>query len=299
MKFLMVFNLINILFMSNNMAEMFNFPKEVDGWQLEDNAPEIYTPETLYDYIDGNAEVYISLGVREVLVYRYKKPTNEEIVIDIFDMGSSSSAYGAYHNDIRDLPGLDIGVESELMSNSLTFWKDKYFVVITGIGESKDIKDDIIKLGKFVDSKISNKGEPPFIATLLPQKGLVKSQIHYFKNYDLLKVRFYLSEEDPFLMKEGCEGIVARYKLSKENEDFFIFIVKYPSEKDTTDAIQKLKKLCTETSNHTQGYTKSLSNRNSSFFAINNYLILILDFKDENVIEKYKKELIALLSKRR
>ncbi|MCX8065520.1 MAG: hypothetical protein N3G21_10165 [Candidatus Hydrogenedentes bacterium] len=296
----MLFIIFTLAFMNINSANIFNLPKEINEWKLEANTPERFTPETLYDYIDGNAEVYKSLGVNEVFVYRYHnldKSDKEEIIVDIFDMNSSSSAYGAYHNDIRDLPSADIGAESEIMSNSLTFWKDKYFVVITGIGESENIKQTIIAIGKYIDSKIPNKGDPPHIINLLPKEGLISSQIHYFKNYDLLKVRFYLSEEDPFQLKDGCEGIVARYKLPEKSEDFLIFIISYTSEKDTTNALSKLKELCSVTTED-QGFTKSLSKRNSLFFSMKNYLVLFLDFKDRNIVKKYKQEIIALSNKR-
>lgn len=275
-----------------------NLPQEIDGWRLAKTTPEKYNTENLFDYIDGNAEVYIALGVQEVLVYRYKNPNNEEIIVDIFNMGTSSSAFGAYHNDIRDLPSANIGTESESMSNSLTFWKDKYFIVITGMGESENMKKTIIKIGKIIDESIPCKGTPPHIVNLLPNEGLVKSEIHYFKNYDLLKVRFYLSDEDPFLLKENCEGIVARYKIPQANEDFLLFIISYPSKKDTTQALKKLKEICSKESPNL-GYSRHLSKRNSYFFTIKKYLILIVDFKDENVVKTYTNKISALVNKRR
>ncbi len=296
----MIILLLTLPILNSNMTNIndsFNLPQEIHGWYLENPTPDLYNAENLYDYIDGNAEVYRALGVKQVLVYRYKKNNKEEIVVDIFDMGSSASAYGAYHNDIRDLPDANIGAESELMSNSLTFWKDKYFIVITGIGESDDMKKTIIEIGKIIDKKIPNKGEPPNIVNLLPKEGLVKSEIHYFKNYDLLKVRFYLSDEDPFQLKDNCEGIVARYKIHHTNEDFLIFLINYPSKDDTTAVLKKLKELCEKKASN-KGFTKSLSQRNTSFFAINNYIVLLVDFKNENIVETYKQKISALITTR-
>ncbi len=283
---------------ATNLENTLNLPQQINGWQLETPSPKKYNAENLFDYIDGNAEVYRALGVQEVLVYRYKNTIKEEIIIDIFDMGSSASAYGAYHNDIRDLPDANIGNESELMSNSLTFWKDKYFIVITGIGESENMKQTILKIGKHIDEKIPNKGEPPHLIYLLPEEGLVKSEIYYFKNYDLLKVRFYLSDYDPFELKENCEGLVARYKLSNNNENFILFLVSYPSEKDAKKALKNLKELSTK-EYPDQGYTKNLSHRNTFFFTVNNYLVLIVDFNDKNVVKTYKEKILALMNKRR
>ena len=36
-------------------------PGDIEGWTLREPV-KVYTPETLYDYIDGGAELYLSYG---------------------------------------------------------------------------------------------------------------------------------------------------------------------------------------------------------------------------------------------
>lgn len=55
-----------------------------------------YKQETLYEYVDGGAELYISYGFREGLKRKYSKPDQPDILIEIFDMGSSINTHGIF-----------------------------------------------------------------------------------------------------------------------------------------------------------------------------------------------------------
>ena len=60
------------------------------------------TADTLFDFIDGGAEVYRSFNVQRVVSRRYGRTGAPDLMADLFDMGSSRDAFGAYHHDIRD-----------------------------------------------------------------------------------------------------------------------------------------------------------------------------------------------------
>ncbi len=192
----------------------FSFPQKVNQWTLENSEPTRYNADTLFDYIDGNAEVYRSLGVKEVYAYHWSNPEGVEILLDIFDMGDSASAYGAYHHDIRDQKDIGLGAESEGMNNSLAFWKDRYFISIVGMGDSPELIQTVMELGKIVDQQIPDKGEKPEIANLLPEEGLVKSHIHYFRDYNLLKVHYYITDENILELDQSTEGIFYPNRMS-------------------------------------------------------------------------------------
>ena len=71
------------------------FPSTVLGWTLS-AAVDSYTPENLYEYIDGASELYISYGFTKLISRKYEKLGQPEIVVDFFDMCSSDNAFGIF-----------------------------------------------------------------------------------------------------------------------------------------------------------------------------------------------------------
>src|SRR5512142_332007 len=67
-------------------------PKKVLDWTAS-GPDETYDRETLYDYMDGGAEVYLAFDFREVFVRKYADPAGDEIVLDSYDMGSTAEAF--------------------------------------------------------------------------------------------------------------------------------------------------------------------------------------------------------------
>jgi len=51
----------------------------IDGWKLTED-PKIYSPETLFEYIDGAAEAYLGYDFQQLLVSNYDKEGTESSV---------------------------------------------------------------------------------------------------------------------------------------------------------------------------------------------------------------------------
>ncbi|MGC8738890.1 MAG: DUF6599 family protein [Candidatus Hydrogenedens sp.] len=272
---------------------VFSFPENVNQWKLEKTNPDRYDSETLYDYIDGNAEVYRSLGVREVLAYRWSNPQQVEIFMDIFDMGNSALAYGAYHHDIRDQKDVGLGVESEGMNNSLAFWKDRYFISIVGMGDSPEINQTVMELGKIIDHQIPKKGNPPEIIHLLPEKGQVKSHVHYFKDYDLLKVHFFITDENILQLGKDTEGILVRYFLPEQDERFQIILVRYKDKKKALLVGQNFKNFIDKSEKEMgkEERSKKFGFNSILIHSRDKYLILIIDWKKRETADLYVKDI--------
>jgi hypothetical protein len=185
-------------------------PAEAGGWRTE--GPDgLYSPETLYDLIDGGAEVYLALNVGAVLSRRYHREGHPPIIADIFDMGSAADAFGAYRHDMREGEDAGIGRESEIIGGTLYFWKDRYFVSIIPLGDSTDIRAAVLDMGRATAGKITKEGEIPEIVSHLPEKGLKKEQVHYFHDWTLLSTHIDLGEENLLGLDRGTEGVLARY----------------------------------------------------------------------------------------
>jgi len=86
-------------------------PKQVLDWKAS-GPDQVFDRKTLYDYMDGGAEVYLAFDFREVFVRKYADTQENEIVLDVYDMGSSAEAFGIFSCDRQD-PEAGIGQGSE------------------------------------------------------------------------------------------------------------------------------------------------------------------------------------------
>jgi hypothetical protein len=101
-----------------------------------------YTPENLYRYINGEAELYLPYGFKKAATVRYVKaatpsggPQENGMVVNIFEMGSPLDAFGIYSNyRSSTLPQMKVGADGFLDETELMFYQDRYFVQIETSG---------------------------------------------------------------------------------------------------------------------------------------------------------------------
>jgi len=209
---------------ANDLAKL--LPAEVDGWKPK-GKDGYFDHNTLFSLINGGAEVYRALNVKKVVDRRYQKEDGPDIIVDVFDMGSSKDAFGAFHIDIREEKDVGVGHESEYQGGSLYFWKDRYFVSVVALKETGASKRAVIAFGKAIAEKIPRKGKKPGLVGRLPQKGLVKSQVHYFHDWEGLNRLYFLADENLLGLSRDTEGLLARYRPSG-----VLVLIRYPHEKD-------------------------------------------------------------------
>ncbi|MBT8333911.1 MAG: hypothetical protein KJP19_05705, partial [Deltaproteobacteria bacterium] len=70
-------------------------PETLEQWSKSSDFA-VYDAENLYVYINGGAELYISYQFINLISQPYVNEEDDEIKIDIFDMGSSQNAYGIF-----------------------------------------------------------------------------------------------------------------------------------------------------------------------------------------------------------
>lgn len=208
-------------------------PEEINGW-VKFGQDEIYDRETLYDYMNGGAEVYLAFDFQKVFVRKYTGPDNNEVSLDIYDMGSSSEAFGIFSCDRED-EEIGIGQGSEYGPGLLRFWKDKYFISIMAMGNEEQAESVMVELAKSIDRLIPKKGSEPEILYMLPEKGLKKDRISYFHSAVNLNNRFYIASENILQLTEKTDCIFAEYDENGEVLGFLL-VVRYETEKKAQTA---------------------------------------------------------------
>ena len=149
-----------ILFAGGNVTDFGqSIPKKIMGWGAA-GRDTVYDRKTLFDYMDGGAEVYLAFDFKQVFVRKFKGPAKGELALDIYDMGSPEEAFGIFSCDRED-PEAGIGQESEYGLGLLRFWQGRYFVSITASDDEKKAEKAILELGKAVAAGLGPAGSPP------------------------------------------------------------------------------------------------------------------------------------------
>src|SRR5512141_1189010 len=68
-------------------------PAQVGAWKKPPK-PVVYDRDNLFDYIDGGAELYLAFGFHRATTFEYTAGKDDDIKVDIFDMGSPRGAFG-------------------------------------------------------------------------------------------------------------------------------------------------------------------------------------------------------------
>jgi len=83
----------------------------------------IYNSKTLFDYIDGEAEIYLPLGFQRLFNQSYRvMQTGALVVVDAYDMGTYEGAHGVYERYTEEGGS---GIE-ELGESA---WTDNYIIL--------------------------------------------------------------------------------------------------------------------------------------------------------------------------
>ena len=107
-----------------------------DGWVME-GKPAIFTKDNLFDYINGEAELYFPYGFDMLATARYVSTKNPAVslVMDLYRMGSLTDAFGMYANYRRsdDIP-VRAGSDAVLSPSQMLMYQDRYYVRLQASG---------------------------------------------------------------------------------------------------------------------------------------------------------------------
>ena len=207
-------------------------PAQVGEWK-KPTKPVCYDRQTLYDYIDGGAELYLAFDFVGAVTFEYGAGEGDEIKVDVFDMGSPRGAFGAFAHG-RETIAAEVGQGSEYNGGLLTFWKDRWFVSVLGYPETETKRKAVYELGRAVAALIPGSGSPPAILAALPKPGLIEASARTFHHRLLQNDYVMISHENPLGIGQRTEAALARYV--RQGERHVLMLVDYPTEDDARKA---------------------------------------------------------------
>jgi hypothetical protein len=204
-------------------AKDFKFP-EVSGWK---QSAEIQTfgPETLFEYINGAADLYLSYEFEELKGAEYLNEKKASVIVDVYRHATPTHAFGIYSQE--RLPGMNflgIGVQGYMEANLLNFVAGPYYVKINSFNTGSEDREVLLTFAKKVADQLGEKGSFPSLLATFPWEGKVKNSEKFvskkFLGYSFLHSAF-----------------TANYELS--GKKFKLFVIETADESECRKMIQK------------------------------------------------------------
>ena len=199
---------------AKSAADALPMPAFAPGWKAEGEV-RLYGKETLFDHIDGEAELYFPYGFAELATVAYVSAASADlaVVADVYRMGSLLDAFGIYSNYRRsdDTSAVSVGAEGFVSSSQLLFYQGRYFVRISVSGADRLDPDVMIGLARTISGHLPPSTAKPRELDAFAIPGVVAKSERYIAK-SLLGYAFFR------------RGIVAEALLSGERVQVFAVI---------------------------------------------------------------------------
>lgn len=201
----------------------FIFP-EISGWK-QSGEIQSFTPKTLFEYINGDADLYIMYDFQELKVAEYLNEKKASVIIDVYRHRTPTHAFGIYSQErLSNANYLDIGAQGYIEQNILIFLAGNYYVKINSFNTGAEDQEILLAFTKKVSENLGVKGKLPSILSSFPQEGK-KNNSEKFISKNFLGYSFLHS------------AFTADYELSETK--FKLFVIEGAEGNDCKEMIQK------------------------------------------------------------
>jgi hypothetical protein len=286
--FLSFFNVKAALLEEEGESSLHFLLPDVVTWKITE-ASQDYFPETLFEYINGAAEIYLSYGFKELTVGQYEKDdSNASLILEIYDMGNEKNSFGIYSAErFPDSQFISLGNQGYLEEETLNFIVGEYYVKLLCFDSGEESANFLKLFAQDVVKRVKEKGNLPPALSYFPKQGLVRNSekfiLRNFMGYSFLH-----------------SGYLANYKL--EGLEFDCFLMEGENAEDAQNMLEQYLKRKGEQNIQkiTAGYRiKDRYYHNIYLARVENYLCGVMKIKDEFIElgDKHFEMLIKSLKK--
>ena len=215
-----------------------HLPSKIDAWYTIGDDKE-YNEESLYEHINGGAELFISYGFNEAISRTYSKGGEAEISVDIYDMIESKNAYGVFSHS-RESLDYSIGQGCQIYEDAVLFWKSRYYVAILSFKCLDNTQPVLLKMAKHISNSIKSKGPLPGILSKLPKKGLLEESILYFNHHAWQNAFYYLGDDNFLFITKETDAVLAKY--GEKGRLQYLMLIQYSNDQKASLALKNFRK---------------------------------------------------------
>jgi len=169
--FFIIFSVI-ALYPGTTFEETSLFP-EMSGFSF-DGKMETYAPDTLFEYINGGADLFLNFEFVRLHSLRYKNKDGGEITADIYIHSDLPNGFGIYTQE-RPTDGvfLEIGTKGYYEEGILNFFKGPAYVKISSFDLGENEESILKELAEGISERITQPKGYPEIFSRFPSENKV------------------------------------------------------------------------------------------------------------------------------
>jgi hypothetical protein len=196
-----------------------------------------YDRDSLYDFMNGAADLYFTYGFEELAVGGYRDVDENAVQVEVYRLATDADAYGLFAYNAYGEP-VDVGVDGTLAGGDLlAFWQSRTFVQVV----ARNRVDDgvLLAFAGAVASALPQGGVRPALVEALPAGGMVPGSARFFREKMALDNLLWLGAEDVLGLGADVEGALARYGIDGRDAD--LVLIAYPDARRADTALSALR----------------------------------------------------------
>ena len=231
---LILFLILGILMtpVSSSTVPDLLFP-EIPGWTLS-GEPQTFSPRTLYEHINGAADLYLASDFEELKVAEYKNEKKASVIVETYRHRTPQDAFGIYSQErTSDGNFIAIGAQGYVDKNILNFVQGSYYVKLNSFDTGAEDREVLRDVATKVATGLGEKAELPSLLSLFPQEGKRGNSEKYltrnFLGYPFFNGAYSARYEvagDAFALflieaedRQEARGIIKRYLRQVKHPD--------------------------------------------------------------------------------
>ena len=167
-----------------------DFPK-INGWRLK-VSKNVYTPDNLWNCINGGADLYIKYGFTELHLADYTSRKKCNVRAEIYRHNSGVNAYGIYSAEKSpDNQFIELGAEAYLGNGILNIISGDYYLKLFTNGDGENGSAALKEIGRNIVAALGQIDELPKLLSVFPEKGKIDHSDRFipvqYNGHDFLK----------------------------------------------------------------------------------------------------------------
>jgi hypothetical protein len=209
-------------------------PATVRGWTRPDTV-RLVQPESLFDYMDGGAELYLGYRLRYLEVCSYSHADEDEIVVELFRTETSDDAYGLLSLDWTgervDLPAA-ADTRALYEGGLLRLWSDDVYARVMTYRETEASRAAVGELARAIDVGRPHPSPPSMVAEfprLAPSRYKLVTRPSLFRSHVALNSVYRVSYQDLLDLGASALGMIGSFAVEADSSaaPVYVALVRY------------------------------------------------------------------------
>ncbi|MCX6135581.1 MAG: hypothetical protein NTU47_17375 [Ignavibacteriales bacterium] len=143
----------------------------IAGWKLTVEET-VYTPNNLWDVIDGAADLFLEYNFVDLRIARYQRSSDIEIKVELYRHKTAVDAFGMYSQErYPDYHFINLGTQGYTEKGTLNFLCGEYYAKISTVQSAQEAQVGLMAIGKTLARGLNRPSSWPDLLAAFPQKG--------------------------------------------------------------------------------------------------------------------------------